>query len=49
MYGEDVLRELSIETANVREEYMLSQIMAIDVDDEENIYVLDRKEFYKKV
>ena len=52
MYGEDVFsleEELSIGEVEGREEYMFSQIGNLAVDDEENIYVLDRKEFHIKV
>jgi len=41
--------ELSIGEAEARKEYMFSQIGNIAVDDEENIYVLDRKESHIKV
>lgn len=46
MYGEDVFEieeELSIGKAASREEYMFQQIRYIAVDEEENIYILDRK------
>jgi len=52
MYSENVVslkEELSIGEAEGRKEYMFSQIRNIAVDDEENIYVLDRKEFHIKV
>ena len=52
MYGEDVFslkEELSLGEAKGRKEYMFSQIRNIDVDNEENIYVLDSKEFHIKV
>jgi len=52
MCGEDIFsleEELSIGEAEGRKEYMFSQIRNIAVDDEENIYVLDRKEFHIKV
>ena len=52
MYSESVVslkEELSIGEAEGRKEYMFSQIRNIAVDDEENIYVLDRKEFHIKV
>ncbi len=41
--------ELSIGEAEGRKEYMFSQVRNIAVDDEENIYVLDRKEVHIKV
>jgi len=47
MYGEDVFRleeELSIGKAEGSEEYMFQSIRYIAVDEQENIYVLDRKE-----
>jgi len=46
MYGEDVFsleEELSIGEAEEPEEYMFSMIRGIEVDDEENIYVVDYK------
>lgn len=46
MYGEDVFNveeELSIGEAEGPEEYMFSMIRGIEVDDEENIYVVDYK------
>jgi len=52
MYGEDVFsleEELSIGEAEGGEEYMFSQIRGIAVDDEERIYVADRKESHIKV
>ena len=52
MYGEDVFslkEELYLGEAKGRKEYMFSQIRNIDVDNEENIYVLDSKEFHIKV
>ena len=52
MYEEDVCaieEELSIGEAEGKEEYMFSQIRNIAVDDHENIYVLDSKEFHIKV
>jgi len=52
MYGEDVFileEELSIGEAEGSEEYMFSQIRGIAVDDEERIYVADRKGSHIKV
>jgi hypothetical protein len=52
MYGEDVFsleEELSIGEAEGREEYMFSEIVTIAVDDEERIYIADRKETHIKV
>ena len=52
MYGEDVFsleEELSIGESEGREEYMLSEVGSIAVDDEERIYVSDRKETHIKV
>ncbi|MGD8536662.1 MAG: 6-bladed beta-propeller [Candidatus Aminicenantes bacterium] len=52
MYSENVVslkEELSIGEAEGSEEYMFSQIRNIAVDDEENIYVLDSKEFHIKI
>ena len=52
MYGEDVFsleEELSIGEAEGREEYMFSEIGTIAVDDEERIYISDRKETHIKV
>jgi hypothetical protein len=46
MYGEDICiieEELSIGEAEGPEEYMFSAIRGIEVDDEENIYVVDVK------
>ena len=52
MYGEGVFsleEEISIGEAEGREEYMFSQIRNLAVDDEGNIYVLDRKECQIKI
>ncbi len=52
MYGEDVFgleKELIIGEAEGREEYMFSEIGTIVVDDEERIYISDRKETHIKV
>ena len=52
MYEEDVFileEELSIGETEGAEEYMFSQIRYVAVDDEERIYVLDRKEAHVKV
>ena len=52
MYGEDVLsleEELTIGETEGREEYMFSEIGTIAVDDEERIYISDRKETHLKV
>jgi len=52
MYGEKVFsleEELSIGEVGGREEYMFSEIGTLAVDDEERIYVSDRKETYIKV
>ncbi len=52
MYSENTVslkEKLSIGEAEGSEEYMFSQIRSIAVDDEENIYVFDRKEFHIKV
>ncbi len=46
MYGENICiieEELSIGEAEGQEEYMFSMIRGIEVDDEENIYVVDYK------
>lgn len=51
IYDEDVFsqeEELSIGEAEGREEYMFSEIGAITVDDEDRIYVSDRKEIHIK-
>ena len=52
MYGEDVFsleEELSIGGAEGREEYILSDIRDIGVDEGERIYILDSKESHIKV
>jgi hypothetical protein len=52
MYGEEVFsleEELSIGEVGGREEYMFSEIGTLAVDDEERIYVSDRKETHIKV
>ncbi len=52
MYGEDVFRlkeDLIIEEKEGNEEYLFSLIYGVEVDDEENIYVLDLKEANIKV
>lgn len=52
IYSENIVsleEELSIGEAEGRKEYMFSQLGNIAVDDEENIYVLDTKEFHIKV
>ena len=52
IYSENIVsleEELSIGEAEGRKEYMFSQVRNIAVDDEENIYVLDREEFHIKV
>jgi len=52
LYGEDVFsleEELSIGEIEGREEYMFSQIIDADVDEEENIYILDFKESHIRV
>lgn len=52
MYSENAVslkEELSIGVAEGSEEYMFSQIGNIAVDDEDNIYVFDRKESHIKV
>ena len=52
IYGEDVLaieEELSIGETEGPEEYMFSRIRSLAVDDDERIYVLDRKEAHVKV
>jgi len=52
MYGEEVFsleEELSIGEVGGREEYMFSETGTIAVDDEERIYVSDRKETHIKV
>jgi len=52
VYGENAVsleEELSIGEAEGRKEYMFSRIGNITVDNEENIYVLDRKESHIKV
>ncbi|MDH5468632.1 MAG: 6-bladed beta-propeller [Candidatus Aminicenantes bacterium] len=52
IYSENAVsleEELSIGEAEGRKEYMFSQVRSIAVDDEENIYVLDRKEVHIKV
>jgi len=51
MYGEEVFsleKELSIGEAAGREEYIFSEIGTLAVDDEERIYVSDRKETHIK-
>ena len=52
MYGDEVFsleKELSIGEVGGREEYMFSEIGTLAVDDEERIYVSDRKETHIKV
>jgi len=52
MYSENVVslkEELSVGEAEGSEEYMFSQIGNMAVDDEDNIYVFDRKESHIKV
>ena len=52
MYGQDVFsleEELSIGEVEGRKEYMFSEIGTIAVDDEERIYISDRKETHIKV
>jgi len=52
VYGENAVsleEELSVGEAEGRKEYMFSRIGNITVDNEENIYVLDRKESHIKV
>jgi len=52
MYGEDVFsleEELSIGSAEGREEYLFYQVRGITVDEDERIYVLDLKEAHIKV
>lgn len=52
MYGEDVFsleEELSIGVKEGRVEYMFSEIVTIAVDDEERIYIADRKETHIKI
>jgi len=52
MYSENVIslkKELSIGDVEGKKEYIFFQKRNIAVDDEENIYVLDRKEFHIKV
>lgn len=52
MYSENVIslkKELSIGDVEGKKEYIFFQKRNIAVDDEENIYVLDKKEFHIKV
>lgn len=52
LYGEDVCvieEELSIGETEGKEEYIFSEIMDIAVDNEERIYVLDKKEPFVRV
>jgi len=52
LYSEDIFEleeELSIGEAEGKEEYMFSLVRSIAVDNEERIYILDRKEFNVRV
>ena len=52
LYSEDVLsleEDLAIGGADVREEYMFSNIRYVDVSEDERIYILDSKEAHVKV